>query len=72
MIKNSSIQYPKQRKNREIASIIADIHKVSTRYVRMVINGEEENEKIFSSVMEYLEGKNLLIESIKQAVPFEK
>lgn len=70
MSKNPSIQQPKGKKNREVASIVAGIHGVSSRYVRMVMNGDEDNEKVFSTVMQYLEGKNLLIETIKETIPF--
>lgn len=60
------------RKRDEITSIVAEIHGVSARYVQMVRNGERENEQILASVMDLLEGKNKLIESVKQLVPLDK
>ena len=48
----------------------ADIHRVSKRYVYMILNGERENEEIFTTYMELLEGSDALIEAVKKAVPF--
>lgn len=48
---------------------VADMHGVSKAYVYMILNCERENEEIFSSYMELLEGTNNLLEAVKKAVP---
>jgi hypothetical protein len=56
-------------KRRDVTTIVAKIHGVSDRYVRYVINGERENDAIFSTYMEIIEQDNLLIQAVQKAVP---
>lgn len=56
-------------KRRDVASLVAQIHGVTPRYVRMVMNGERENEAIVETYMEIVEQDNLLLENIRKAVP---
>lgn len=63
-------QVPKRRRNTETASEIAAKFGVSPAYVRMVINGERENESILTAAIVYMEGKNELLEEIDKLVPF--
>lgn len=48
----------------------AEIVGVSTRYVRMVLDCERENEDVLAVFMELSEQENLMIESVKKLVPF--
>lgn len=64
-------QQLKGRKKTETASTIADIAGKTPRYVRMVINGERENSAILDAAIIYEEGRNELIQKIKELVPFE-
>ncbi len=43
---------------------------VSQRYVRMVMAGDRENDKVIEVFMELTEGKNLLLQEVKKLVPF--
>ena len=70
MRKNPTNQYQNRKKRDEVASIIAAIHGVSARYVRMVINGEKQNDQILIDYLNYNVGKNRLIDAIKKEVPF--
>lgn len=56
----------------DLATIVADMYGVSARYVRMVRNGERENEQILGTLIEMREGKNLLIQSVKELIPIGK
>lgn len=56
-------------KRRDTATLVAAIHGVSVRYVRYVINGERQNEKIMETYMEILEQDNKLLEAVRKAVP---
>lgn len=70
MAEKTNNQYPNQKKNDETASVIAGIYGVSARYVRMVMAGTREDEEILAACIEYKAGKNLLLETIKEMVPF--
>jgi hypothetical protein len=70
MSKNPIQQKQKRKKRDEVASIIADIHGVTPAYVRMVINGEKQNDAILIDYLTYNQEKNKLIQSLKQTVPF--
>jgi len=59
----------KGRSNHEIACIVARIHGVTPRYVRMVVNGERNNDDIMHSYIEYQKGKRKLIEELAMCVP---
>ena len=56
-------------KRRDTATLVAAINGVSVRYVRYVINGERQNEKIMETYMEILEQDNKLLEAVRKAVP---
>jgi len=46
-------QQPSGKKNKDVASVIAGIYNVSPAFVRMVMNGERNNEEIFTACMMY-------------------
>lgn len=56
--------------NDDTAFLVAEMHGVSKRYVNMVIEGTRVNESILTSYMQIKEGKTILIEAVKKAVPF--
>ena len=64
----------KENKNKvhrdDTARLVADMHGVTSDYVRKVINGKRTNERILSDYITLKQGKNLLIEAVKNAVPF--
>jgi hypothetical protein len=70
MPKKLSKQALKRRLRDETASIIADIANKTPRYVRMVKNGEKNNDAILNATILYEQGKNELIQKIKKLVPF--
>lgn len=53
-----------------IVAKTAAIHGVSKRYVYMVIKGEKENDAVFATYMDLLEGSNDLLKAVEQLVPF--
>ena len=67
------MENPKKRDAATAARVkkVADIHKVSTRLVYYVIDGERENEAIMTTYMEFVEGENRLLEEVKKLVPFK-
>lgn len=67
--KNMEKTTNKSIKRRDVASLVAGIHKVSARYVRYVINGDRENEAVLGTYMEIVEQDNLLLEAARKAVP---
>ena len=48
----------------------ADITGVSKRYVRLVLNGERRNDQVLSIYMQLQEGETLLLQAVKELVPF--
>lgn len=56
-------------KRRDVAALVAQIHGVSERYVRYVVAGERENEKIMESYMTIIEQDNKLLQAVRKAVP---
>lgn len=70
MVKNSLKQQVNRKTPEEVVQILADKHDVSERYVQMVISGERKSETILADYMFYKQEHNLLLKSIKQAVPF--
>jgi predicted transcriptional regulator len=65
MAENSIQQTTKRKKNTETASTIAGLAGVTPAYVRMVLNGEKENQEILDAAIIYEEGKNELLEKVK-------
>jgi len=53
-----------------IVKKVAGMYKVSERFVYMVINGEKDNEAIFNSYMDILQGSNDLVKAVEELVPF--
>lgn len=53
----------------DVATIVARMHGVSPRYVRMVRNGERNNEEILASLVEFRVAKTKLIKHLEQLVP---
>jgi hypothetical protein len=54
----------------DTCTIIADMFRVTPRYVRMVRDGERENQKILEAYMIMKEGKNELLKVVKALIPF--
>jgi predicted transcriptional regulator len=71
MAENSIQQTSKRKKNTETASTIAGLAGVTPAYVRMVLNGEKENQEILDAAIIYEEGKNELLEKVRELVPFD-
>lgn len=73
-IKNMAKSYKRDTEQAAIVLKVARIHGVTTRYVKMVIKGDRENEAILADYMEILETgnevENRLKEEIKKLVPF--
>lgn len=63
-------QYPPQKRNDETARVVAGMYGVSERYVRMVMDGERDNDEILAACIEYKNGKNLLVEAVRSMIPF--
>ena len=61
----------KSVKRRDVAALVADIHKVSARYVLYVISGDRENEAVMATYMEIVEQDNLLLNAVRKAVPLD-
>lgn len=62
-----------RKKPDEICKNVAPMHRVTPRYVRMVRDGERENEAILASVMDLTEGmKKLLAAVAKKATSTKK
>lgn len=62
------------KRNTEQAAIIqktAKLMGVSKRYVRMVLNGERNNEGVMTCYMEILERDNALLNAVKELIPFK-
>ena len=60
-------------KNRdEAASVVASIFNLTPRAVRMVANGQIENDPVLTAVITYREGKSKLIQEIEKLVPFKE
>lgn len=70
MSENPTKQATKRKKPEEIVKILADKYRVSERYVNMVISGDRNDEEIFADYMTYTEEHNLLLEKVKELVPF--
>lgn len=50
---------------------VADMYGVSPRTVDRIINGESDNEEVFTTFMELREGVNFLLEAVNDLIPFE-
>src|SRR5262245_41775993 len=61
----------KRRERDDTVRIVARIHKVSKSLVKKVRNGERENEKILTTLIEYAQGKSNLIKHLESLVPIE-
>ena len=53
-----------------LAQKTAKTCQVSERYVRMVINGDRENQDVMNVYMKLWEGENKLLASVKELVGF--
>jgi hypothetical protein len=71
MVKNNSKQQRRRQEQDPVIKILALKHGVSAGYVNKIIRGDRNNELIFSEYMAYREERNLLLEAVKRAVPFE-
>ncbi len=62
--------------NKRVSEIAARVERtaelagVTKRYVRLVINGDRKNQNVLSIYMELQERENLLIQDVKELVPF--
>lgn len=70
MSENQNKQEINLKRRKETAAVVADIAHVTPAYVRMVMNGDKENEKILTATVMYEQGKSKLIKAIEKAVPF--
>lgn len=48
----------------------AELAGVSERYVYLVINGFRRSQKILGIYMQLQEGENLLLQAVKELIPF--
>lgn len=53
-----------------IVKKVAEMHGVTPRYVYYILAGKKENDKIFATYMDMLEGTNTLVEEVKKLIPF--
>lgn len=61
------------KRDTERAAIIlktADLHKISKRQVRRILDGENQNKEVLETFMFLSEGQNKLVEAAKKLVPF--
>lgn len=61
----------KTKKRDQTARIVADIHGVTPRYVRMVRNGDYDNDDIYATLMDYEQENSKLIQALKKLVPIQ-
>jgi hypothetical protein len=67
------IMYPKKEtvlRRRDVAKLVAGIHGVTADHVRKVIRGDRENDQILATYMQIIENDNLLLQAVKNTVPF--
>lgn len=55
----------------EAVKIVARIHGVNERYVRMIRDGKRKNEDILASLVDYEVGKNNLVRHLESLVPLK-
>jgi hypothetical protein len=67
---NKSIDKVKKRDT--IAVKVADMYGVSPDYVRKIRRGDRDNEDIFATIMDLVEGETRLIQEVKRRVPFDQ
>jgi len=62
----------KKRDTEKAARILktARIAGVTPRSVERVLNQEQQNQKVMTIYMELLEGENVLVQAVKELVPF--
>lgn len=70
MAKSDRKQEPKRKKRDETASVVASIVGCTPANVRMVMNGEVDNDTILDLTIEYRKGKTELIKHLESLVPF--
>ncbi len=66
MVKNNKRQSESATRVERTAKLAG----VSKRYVRLVINGERNNNNVMRIYMELQEGEDLLVKAVKELVPF--
>jgi len=59
------------RRRDHITRIVADIHGVSTDYVRRIRNGERNNEEIMATLVDYQIASEKLIKHLEKLVPIK-
>jgi hypothetical protein len=57
-------------RRRDLASRVAEIHGVTADHVRKVIRGDRDNESILATYMHMIESDNLLLQTVKNMLPF--
>jgi len=57
-------------RRRDVATMVAAIHGVTADYVRKVIRGERDNDQILATYMRIIENDNLLLQAVKNTLPF--
>lgn len=65
------MEYPNESTiiRKDVARLVAQVHGVSPRYVRMVISGDRQNEAILETYMEIVEQDNILLQKVSTAIP---
>ena len=57
-------------RRRDLASRVAEIHGVTADHVRKVMRGDRDNESILATYMHMIESDNLLLQTVKNMLPF--
>lgn len=70
MAKSSNKTIVRDSEKSFLVKKVAEMHKVSARYVYYILNGERDNDEIFKTYMDLKEGQNVLAEEVKKLIVF--
>jgi len=76
MVNNSDKTIVRDSEKSFIVKKVAELHKVTPRYVNYILEGERSNDEIFMTYMDLQEGINALIQenelllAVKKLIPF--
>jgi hypothetical protein len=59
------------KRRSDTATIVAELKGVTPRYVRMIRNGERENEEILATLIDLEQGQSKLIKELTRIVPIK-
>lgn len=68
MAKTSNKTNIKDNQKSFLVKKVAEIHKVTPRYVNYIISGERRNDEIFLTYLDVRDGTNALIEEVKKLI----